>query len=99
VKISHARTVEAWEEIMTSVFRELRRVLRPSGHIAFEVGEVRHGEIKLEESVLRCAVVAGLQPELVLINQQEFTKTSNCWGVNNNAKGTNTNRIVLLRKM
>lgn len=98
VKISHARTVEAWEEIMTSVFKELRRVLRPSGHIAFEVGEVRHGKIKLEESVLRCAVAAGLQPELVLINQQEFTKTSNCWGVNNNAKGTNTNRIVLLRK-
>jgi len=99
VQISHARTVEAWEAIMTSVFRELRRVLRPEGHIAFEVGEVRHGEIKLEESVLRCAVAAGLQPELVLINQQEFTKTSNCWGVNNNAKGTNSNRIVLLRKL
>lgn len=99
VQISHARTLEAWEAIMTSVFRELRRVLRPEGHIAFEVGEVRHGEIKLEESVLRCAVAAGLQPDLVLINQQEFTKTSNCWGVNNNAKGTNSNRIVLLRKL
>jgi len=25
------------------------------------------------------------------------TKTANCWGVTNNAKGTNTNRVVLLR--
>jgi len=42
--------------------------------------------------------VAGLRPELVLINDQKFTKTANCWGVDNNDKGTNTNRIVLFRK-
>ena len=35
---------------------------------------------------------------LVLINDQKFTKTANCWGVDNMAKGTNTNRIVLFRK-
>jgi hypothetical protein len=29
-----------------------------------------------------------------MVNQQEFTKTANCWGVRNNAKGTNTNRIA-----
>jgi hypothetical protein len=34
----------------------------------------------------------------VLINAQQFTKTAACWGVDNNAKGTNTNRIVLFRK-
>ena len=34
----------------------------------------------------------------VMVNQQEFTKTANCWGVRNNAKGTNTNRIVVLRR-
>jgi len=33
-----------------------------------------------------------------MINDQEFTKTANCWGVDNNAKGTNTNRIVVFRK-
>jgi len=27
-----------------------------------------------------------------------ITKTTNCWGVENNFKGTNTNRIVLFRK-
>jgi len=37
-------------------------------------------------------------PLLVLINEQEFTKTANCWGVDNNAKGTNSNRIVVMRK-
>jgi hypothetical protein len=34
----------------------------------------------------------------VLINAQRFTKTAACWGVHNNAKGTNTNRVVLFRK-
>ena len=32
----------------------------------------------------------------MLINAQQFTKTAACWGVDNNAKGTNTNRIVAL---
>ena len=35
----------------------------------------------------------------VMINQQEFTKTANCWGVENNSKGTNTNRVVVLRRV
>jgi hypothetical protein len=34
----------------------------------------------------------------VMVNQQAFTKTANCWGIHNNAKGTNTNRIVVLRR-
>jgi hypothetical protein len=33
-----------------------------------------------------------------MIHAQEFTKTANCWGVANNAAGTNTNRIVVLRR-
>lgn len=72
--------------------------MKPGGHVAFEVGEVRGGRIKLEETVLPCGVAAGLEPVLVLINDQEFTKTANCWGVNNNDKGTNTNRVVVFRK-
>ena len=87
-----------WKTEMTAVFQELRQVLRPGGHVAFEVGEVRRGEIKLEETVLCCGLAAGLRPDLILINDQKFTKTANCWGVDNNAKGTNTNRIVLFRK-
>jgi len=87
-----------WQAAMTEVFRELRRVLKRGGHVAFEVGEVHAGKTRLEEAVLPCGLDAGLEPQLVLINDQKFTKTANCWGVDNMAKGTNTNRIVVFRK-
>jgi hypothetical protein len=98
VKLTVPKKLEAWRAAMTEVFHELHRVLKPGGHVAFEVGEVHGGKTKLEETVLPCGVAAGLEPELVLINDQQFTKTANCWGVDNMAKGTNTNRIVLFRR-
>ena len=98
VKLTVPRKLDEWRNAMTAIFRELHRILRPGGHVAFEVGEVRGGTIKLEEAVLPCGVEAGLEPVLVLINDQKFTKTANCWGVDNNAKGTNTNRIVVFRR-
>ena len=98
VPITMARKIEQWQHEMTKVFRELERVLKPGGHIAFEVGEVRHGKIKLEEAVIPCGIEAGLMPLLVLINDQKFTKTANVWGVDNRKKGTNTNRVVVFKK-
>ncbi len=92
------RKPEIWQEHMTGVMRELRRILKPGGHIAFEVGEVQKGKVKLEDHVIPAGVEAGLDPLLVMINAQEFTKTAHCWGVGNQANGTNTNRIILLRK-
>ena len=52
----------------------------------------------LENEVVRAAFEAGLIPECIMINSQNFTKTANCWGVSNNKKGTNSNRIVVLKK-
>ncbi|MEY2410429.1 MAG: hypothetical protein QOF48_3099 [Verrucomicrobiota bacterium] len=98
VAITMLRKLEDWREAMSAVFRELHRVVKPGGHVAFEVGEVRGGSVKLEETVVPCGVAAGFEPVLILINAQEFTKTANCWGVDNMAKGTNTNRIVLFKK-
>ncbi|MFN7139083.1 MAG: site-specific DNA-methyltransferase, partial [Limisphaerales bacterium] len=98
VKLTVPKKLEEWQSAMTDVFRELHRILKPGGHVAFEVGEVRGGKVKLEEAVIPCGMEAGLIPELILINDQKFTKTANCWGVDNNAKGTNTNRIVVFRK-
>ena len=98
VKLTMPRRIDDWQEAKTAVFHELARVLKSGGHVAFEVGEVHNGRTKLEEAVLPCGLAAGLRPQLVLINDQEFTKTANCWGIENMSKGTNTNRIVLFRK-
>lgn len=98
VRISRYRKVEEWQDFIARTLRELARITRPGGHVAFEVGEVRRGRIRLEENVIAAARGLPFEPLGVMINQQEFTKTSNCWGVSNNAGGTNSNRIVILRK-
>ncbi len=95
IEISQLKAIKDWEETMTDVLKDLKRIVKPGGHIAFEVGEVRGGKVLLEENVVRCGVTAGLKPIIILINDQEFTKTANAWGVDNSKKGTNTNRIVV----
>jgi hypothetical protein len=98
VKLTVPKKLDAWQSAMTEVFHELSRALKPGGHLAFELGEVHGGKIKLEDAALPCGVEAGFNPLLVLINDQKFTKTANSWGVDNNSKGTNTNRVVVFQK-
>ena len=99
LKISTYSSIEDWSNFVRSAFEEMCRVTREQGHIAFEVGEVRNGEVQLEDIVLQAVEGLPLNPKEVLINQQNFTKTSNLWGISNNQVGTNTNRIVLLQRI
>ncbi|MBX9702036.1 MAG: site-specific DNA-methyltransferase [Acetobacteraceae bacterium] len=98
VAISLHRSEAAWEAMVRAVLAEQARILRPGGHVAFEVGEVRGGRVLLERLVWSAAEGLPFERLGVMVNQQEFTKTANCWGVTNGTRGTNTNRIVLLRR-
>ena len=98
VPISTPGKVADWQAFMEKTLQELARVTRPGGYIAFEVGEVRNGSIRLEENVIDAASRLPLKALCVMINRQRFTKTSNCWGVSNNSAGTNSNRIVIFEK-
>ena len=98
IEIAQVKRVDDWQAMMTDVLRDLKRILKPGGHVAFEVGEVRGGSLTLEELVLPAGVEAGLEPIIVMVNVQEFTKTANAWGVKNQIQGTNTNRIVVFEK-
>jgi hypothetical protein len=98
VAIAHHRTEVGWQEMVRRTLSELARVVRPGGHVAFEVGEVRGGRLLLERLVWEAAHGLPFDRLLVMVNQQSFTKTANCWGISNNTKGTNTNRIVVLRR-
>ncbi|MDR1497922.1 MAG: hypothetical protein LBS59_05875 [Puniceicoccales bacterium] len=96
--ITLCRTLPAWAGFISNAFRELYRVVRSGGHVAFEVGEVRNGTLRLEETVVPAAENNGFICREILINTQTFTKTANIWGVSNNTSGTNTNRIIILQK-
>lgn len=87
-----------WQTHITNVLCNCWRMLRPGGVVAFEVGEVRKGSLELERLVVPAGRTAGFEAMCVLVNTQKFTKTANCWGVSNGAKGTNTNRIIVLRR-
>jgi len=97
-KMTLSKTLEQWTDVMQNVLNELYRITKPGGYVAFEVGEVKNGRIKLDESIVPLGIKSGFKVEGILINEQEFTKTSNIWGVRNNKKGTNSNRIVLFKK-
>ncbi len=96
--ITTTKKLEDWEKIMLNVFKELFRITKRGGHVAFEVGEVRRGKLKLDEHIVPLGIKAGFKCLGIVINQQNFTKTANIWGINNNEVGTNSNRIVIFRK-
>ncbi len=96
--LSIFKDLNSWCRFTSDTLEELCRVVRPGGFIAYEVGEVQQGKVLLEKTVVEAAVQNSLPLNIlgVLVNRQSFTKTANAWGVSNNAKGTNTNRVVLM---
>jgi DNA modification methylase len=97
-KLWQLRKLEDWTTKMNASLKEMGRVLKSEGRIALEVGEVRKGKLKLEEQIILAGQAAGLKVDYTMINKQTFTKTANCWGIRNNTRGTNSNRIVVFRK-
>jgi hypothetical protein len=79
VAIAQHRTEPAWQAMVRDTLTELARVVRPGGHVAFEVGEVRNGKILLERLVWNAAEGLPFDRLFVMVNQQAFTKTANCW--------------------
>lgn len=98
IPFDHHGKKENWGKFVRKALREIQRVTVAGGTVAFEVGEIQGGKTMLEEDVINAAAGLPLRVEKVYINRQRFTKTANCWNVSNNAKGTNTNRVVLMRK-
>jgi len=96
--ITITKKLDEWEKVMGEVFRELNRITKRDGCVAFEVGEIRRGKVKLDEHIVPVGIKAGFECFGVVINLQKFTKTANIWGISNNDVGTNTNRIVVFRK-
>ena len=96
-KLTIHRTVQDWRDFTRRTLEELCRITKPGGHIAYEVGEIRNGKLLLEQVVAEAACGLPVNLVNVYVNQQDFTKTANCWGVNNNRQGTNTNRILLFQ--
>ena len=97
-KITMSSSLAEWCGTMQAVFDELYRITVSGGWVAFEVGEVRKGEVRLDESVIPLGHKSGFECAGVLINEQDFTKTSQIWGISNKKRGTNTNRIVVFYK-
>jgi len=97
-KITLLSDVNKWSEFIGRAFKEFYRIIKKNGWVAFEVGEVRKGTVNLEEYIVPVGIETGFSCKGILINKQDFTKTSNIWGIKNKESGTNTNRIVLFRK-
>ena len=74
VPIAILKKVDDWREFIGEVFIQLARLLKPGGHVAFEVGEVRSGKVRLEDEVLPCGMGAGLRPLAVTVTPRRLPR-------------------------
>jgi len=74
--ITMSRSLEEWSAVIFGVFRELHRITKPRGFVAFEVGEVRNKEIKLDEHVVPLGIKAGFTCVGIIKNENFSTFTT-----------------------
>lgn len=98
VPLWQTRDLNQWRAWMKRAFGEWHRVLKIGGALCFEVGEIAARKVNLELEAVHIGAEAEFECECILINAQDFTKTAHLWGVTNGARGTNSNRVVVLRK-
>lgn len=98
IRITQTRKLAEWKALVRGALQSVVAIVRPGGVFAFEVGEIRRGSLLLDRVVAEVARETAWEPVCVVINQQTFTKTANIWGVDNNERGTNSNRIVVMRR-
>jgi len=94
--ITMSRTLEEWSAIMFGVFRELYRITKPRGFVAFEVGEVRNKKINLDEHVVPLGVKAGFSCVGIIKNENFSTFTTTKQKAEN--LDLATDNIVIFRK-
>ena len=67
--ISVHKRVEDWRRFIKEAFVQFQRLLSNTGFVAFEVGEVRGGWLRLEDEVIPCGIAAvGSRPFCVVVN-------------------------------
>lgn len=100
-KISMFSSIDEWTHFMANTLKSSARILKRNSYLVIEVGEVKKGKnvISLDDYVVEAGMRSGLTWSRTYINTQKFTKLSNCWKVDNNEKGTNSNRCVVLQKI
>ena len=98
IEITHTPKLEAWKDLVRAALVNVAAMTTRGGAFAFEVGEIQRGALLLDRVVADVARETPWKPVCIVVNEQTFTKTSNTWGVDNNRGGTNTNRIVLMRR-
>ena len=98
VGITQTGKLEAWESLVHEALDNVAAISACGSVFAIEVGEIRSGSLLLDRVVADVARKTAWEPICIVVNEQMFTKTSNTWGIDNNQAGTNSNRIVVMRR-
>lgn len=97
-KISIYKNIHDWSVFISKCIKDYNRVLKSGGICCIEVGDVKKGKDILKNIVVDAMKIEGFHVLGVLINKQEFSKTSSIWGMDNNKKGTNFQYIIIGQK-